>query len=463
MNTLETFRFWLEPDKDIPQFKRLHWELVPVPIADVLQQGIHPWMGPDKHPSLDDVFLERFNQDATKVSGLTRFGLTNDIMQSNAYYGNKASRFERMLESIRDNVYFVDELPYLDLLEIAKRRIRDVWDHGMALRLADKANPGFHELRQFLKSKDRRLKLAGYDDIGKYNLGTILSLEDFADKDALLIAEGIPTPNFRNTEFLNSVTDDRGRLRLVTELKHLTVTSLFRSTDPRLCGVHIQWHVTRSGNHLTFHPDIGGSPTKRAVAEEFAARWRTDQGRLVFQAGIEHLTKMADLEEATPTFPRLNYKSKDEGQIAIAELAQARIETFHIGPYPTLTLNGERLREILRSYAVPMTGNKEELLGKLAKLAATTYAEKESVLNDYFANNRLVRATKLPTMSTKLYVLADVPEIHGLLLMMYALRHLRGNTILEPSHENTAYSIEELALALVNGKVSLDGGFVRAA
>jgi len=172
---------------------------------------------------------------------------------------------------------------------------------------------------------------------------------------------------------------------------------------------------------------------------------------------------MADLEEATPSFPRLNYKSKDEGQIAIAELMQARIEAFHIGSYPTCALNGERLREVLRAYAVPMTGNKEELLGKLAKLAAQKYAEKEHFMNAYFANNRLVRATKLPTMSTKLYVLADVPELHGLLLTMYALRHLRGNTILEPSHENTAYSIEELALALVNGKVSLDGGFVRAA
>ena len=463
MNTLETFRLWLEPDKDIPQFKRLHWELVPVPVADVLIHGVHPWMGPDKHPSLEEAFLERFNQDTSKVTALTRFGLTHDICAPGAYYGNKASRFERMIESIRDDVYFVDELTYLDLLEIAKGRVRDAWDHTTALTLAEKAHPGFHELRQFLKSKDKRLKLSGYDDIGNYNLGTILSLDDFADKDALLIAEGIPTPNFRDTRFLHSVTDDQGRLRLVPELKHVTMTALFRSKDPRLCGVHIQWHVTRSGNNLTFHPDIGGSPTKRAVAEEFAARWRTDQGRLVFQTDIDHLTRMTELEEATPSFPRLNYKSKDEGQTAVAELAQTRIEAYYIGAYPTCALNGEQLRDVLRTYGVPMTGNKEELLGKLAKLAANKYAEKERAMDAYFTVNRLVLATKLPATTVKLSVLEDVPKLHSLLLTMYALRHLRGNAILEPGHENNTYTIEELALALVTGKVSLVGGFVRAA
>ncbi|NUM55789.1 MAG: hypothetical protein HUU46_19280 [Candidatus Hydrogenedentes bacterium] len=463
MKTLETFRLWLEPDNDIPQFNRLRWDLVPVPVADVLLHGVHPWMGPDKHPSLEEAFLERFNQDAARVTTLTGLGYTSNITSPGAYYGKMSSRFERLLENIRDDVYFVDELTYLDLLEIAKGRIRETWDHGMALRLAEKAHPGFQDLRQFLKSKDKRIKLSSYDDIDNYNLGALLSLEDFADKDTLLIAEGIPTPNFRHTRFLQSVTDEQGRLRLVPELKHLTMTTLLRSKDPRLCGVHIQWHVTRSGNNLTFHPDVGGSPTKRAAAEEFATRWRTDRGRLVFQTDMEHLSKMTEVEEAAPSFPRLNYKSKDEGQTAYAELRQARIEAYHIGKYPTCASNGEQLREVLRTYGVPMTGNKEELLAKLAKLAAQKYAEKQQDMNAYFTANRLVLVTKLPATAVKLSVLEDVPTLHCLLLTMYALRHLRGNAILEPNHENNTYTTEELALALVNGKVSLVGGFVRAA
>jgi len=84
-------------------------------------------------------------------------------------------------------------------------------------------------------------------------------------------------------------------------------------------------------------------------------------------------------------------------------------------------------------------------------------------MDTYFTANRLVLVTKLPATTVKLSVLEDAPMLHSLLLTMYALRHLRGNAILEPGHENTTYTIEELALALVNGKVSLVGGFVRAA
>lgn len=460
MSTLETFRFWLEPDKVIPQFKRLHWELILVPVADVLLHGVHPWMGPDKHPSLEEVFLERFNQETAKARALTRFGLTHDICSPSAYYGGKGSRFERMLESIRDDIYFVDDLAYLEVLEIAKQRLAEIWDHCTALTLAEKAYPGFQDLRQFLKSKDPRLKLSGYDDIGKYNLGKILSLEDFADKDALIIAEGIPTPNFRDTRFLQSVTDEQGRLRLVPELKHVTMTTLFRSNDPRLTGVHLQWHVTRSGQTLTFHPDVGGSPIKRTVAGEFAARWRTDHGRLVFQTSIDNLSRMTETDAATPSFPRLSYKSKDEGQIASAELTLTRIEAFYIGTYPTCALNGEQLREVLRAYGVPMTGNKEELLEKLAKLAARKYQEKQQGMDAYFTANRFVLIAKQAYTCAKLSIFEDVPKLHNLILTMYALRHLRGNVILEPTHENVTYSVDELAFALVTGKVNLTGGFV---
>jgi hypothetical protein len=46
---------------------------------------------------------------------------------------------------------------------------------------------------------------------------------------------------------------------------------------------------------------------------------------------------------------------------------------------------------------------------------------------------------------------------------MYALHHLRGNVVLETSHENATCSIEELALALLHGKVAFEGALVRVA
>ena len=51
---METFRLWLEPDNDIPQFKRLRFEKVTVPLADVLLRGIHPWQGRDTNTSLKE-------------------------------------------------------------------------------------------------------------------------------------------------------------------------------------------------------------------------------------------------------------------------------------------------------------------------------------------------------------------------------------------------------------------------
>jgi len=42
---VKTFRLWLEPDGDFPQFTLLKWELVDVPLRDVLLGGVHPWMG----------------------------------------------------------------------------------------------------------------------------------------------------------------------------------------------------------------------------------------------------------------------------------------------------------------------------------------------------------------------------------------------------------------------------------
>lgn len=463
MSTVDTFRLFLEPDRDIPQFKRLAWERTEVSIRDVLLCGVHPWMGPDKHTSLEEVLVDRLNKDAAKPAGLFEFGLAHNVGLNTGYYSDNTSRFERVLANIRETVYFVDGFGYLDAIEVAKRRLAENWNHATALSLAEKAYRGFQELRQFLKSKDKRLKLSGYDDIARYDLGRVLSLDEFADHDALIIAEGIPTPNFRNAESLRSVTDDKGRLRLVPELRHLTMTALFRSEDPRLCGVHLMWHVARSGNHLTFHPDVGGSTLKRAVAEEFATRWRTDRGRLVFQTSMDRIEEMIAGGAATPSFPRLNYRGSDEGQTATAEVAQVRVESFYVGAYPTNRLNGEQLKEVLGAYGVPKTGNKDELVRKLAALAAAKYAEKQQELDAYFSKNRFVLVGKQPAAAVKLRVLEDVPKLHNLLLAMYALRHLRGSAILDTGNENTTYTTAELAQGLVAGSVTLQGAFVSAA
>jgi hypothetical protein len=48
-----------------------------------------------------------------------------------------------------------------------------------------------------------------------------------------------------------------------------------------------------------------------------------------------------------------------------------------------------------------------------------------------------------------------------MLLAMYAVKHVRGNTILEASHVNDTFELEDLARALIGGNVSVNGVFLR--
>ena len=251
-HTLKTFRFSLEPDAQFPQFKRLAFQPVEVSIRDVLMGGVHPWTtnndGTDVHPSLIDAFIERLNDDTAKVAELDSFGYCHDVSAQQGYYYDKKTRFERTLEYIRKDMWFVEGLSYLQLLDIAKRRLRESWNHRTARTLAERAYPVFQDLRGFLKAKDKRIKLSGYSDIDQYDLGQVLSLDDFEGRDSLLIGEAVPSLNFRNASLLGSVTDKEGRLRLVPGIRKVTLTMIPQPSD----YVHMVWHVERDGKTCQF-------------------------------------------------------------------------------------------------------------------------------------------------------------------------------------------------------------------
>jgi len=46
---------------------------------------------------------------------------------------------------------------------------------------------------------------------------------------------------------------------------------------------------------------------------------------------------------------------------------------------------------------------------------------------------------------------------------MFAMKHLRADRILDPAYDNTAYSEDALARALLNRQVMLQGTFVTVA
>jgi hypothetical protein len=463
MSTLKTFRFWFEPDDQFPMFKQLAWELVEVSIRDVLMGGIHPWTtnhdSTDVHPSLIDAFVQRLNSERAKIAELDGFGYCYDVSAQQGYYYEKKTRFERTLEYVQKNVQFVDDLSYPQLLQIAKRRLRDVWDHRTARTLAEQAHPGFQELRQFLKAKNKSIKLSGYDDIEQYDLGQVLALEDFDGRDSLLIAEAIPSLNFRRTAFLGNVTDGQGKLRLVPDIRKVTLTMIPEGSD----YVHLVWHVERDGETCKFRPEIGKSDSKRRKAREFAEKWRTDQGRLCFSTSMARLSEMVEGRIVLPSFPTLNYTFDHKGPAASAQVPDSRVPAYFIGGFYDRKSNGDTLKEILREYGVSMTGNKAKLLQKLAKLAARQYAERRPQMDAFFSEYRFVRINATPPRSERLPLLEDEPLLRNLILTMYAMKHLRGNAILDVAHDNNTYTEEQLAHALLIGKVGFSGAFLRVA
>jgi hypothetical protein len=48
-----------------------------------------------------------------------------------------------------------------------------------------------------------------------------------------------------------------------------------------------------------------------------------------------------------------------------------------------------------------------------------------------------------------------------MILTMYMVKHLRGNTILEAKHNNDTFDLLSLARSLIKREVSVDGAFMR--
>ncbi len=68
----------------------------------------------------------------------------------------------------------------------------------------------------------------------------------------------------------------------------------------------------------------------------------------------------------------------------------------------------------------------------------------------------------LPENTENLALLSDLGPLGNLVLTMYAARHLRGDAVLDVTHVNDTFSDAELALALVTGRTSPKGAFLRA-
>jgi len=455
---MKTIQLRLEPDQQMPMFSRLHWDLVDVSFGDVLETGVHPWAGNNMHHDLPDAVCAKLNQTEYKPEGLLAHRMLVDLTvnPTNAM-GNK-TRMEVFLNRVQKEVYFCDaSLDFPALSKIARASLLERWNRSLALRLAERLNPSFQELRRFLKSKDPRVKLKSQMELDQYNWGHILSLDDFANHERLLIDEAFGPVNFRTRAFLDAVTDDKRRLRLKGRIDHVTLTQA--SDTPQ--RIPLLWHAERKGHGWRLRPNVGSSTEARTVAREFATRWRQDGGQLCFTTHTEDLITMVKSDAARASFPNLRYTRTPHPLKVVGEIGRDRVPVYTLGGIPTLKSNGEYLKGILREHGAATSGVKKVLAERIAKVTADEYAKYEPLFDRFFTENRFVRVASEVQFGQQIPILDRDNSLKGLLLRVYALRHLRGNVVIDPDYRNESCAAKDLALALITEHVGLKGGFMQ--
>ena len=168
-------------------------------------------------------------------------------------------------------------------------------------------------------------------------------------------------------------------------------------------------------------------------------------------------------EDVNVSFPTLNCGMQVRHPTARIGVDGPKVGLFCLGGFPTARFSGSDLKAVLRVHGVSMTGTKKQLLEKLARLAATRYADVYDELEAHFACHRYVRIRGASSATELFPVLEEERSLRNLLLAMYLLKHLRGNAVVDASHVNDSYSDEELAHALVTGGVNIAGAFALAA
>jgi hypothetical protein len=303
------------------------------------------------------------------------------------------------------------------------------------------------------------VKLRSYDDLDNYDLSQVLSLKDFDTEDKVIISQGLPVTNFRRESFMDEVTNKDGLIRLAECIPHFELSPVDSAAGYGYSKLIFNGKVKDGEVFLT--PTLTESSDIRSEAQMIATKWRLDDSKYCFRTSIANLSRMHTEDRMQIRFPHLDYVRKKAPAESSGKLKTEGIESFTIGGYVTARSSGDTIKEILRHYQVPMTGTKDKLLEKLAKLAAREYKKRKSEMKHYFRENRFVKINNSHSQSHSQFPLLDTERLRNLLLTLFAFRHLRGNVILDTDYENDAVDLVSLAKSLVNEEISLPGTFLR--
>lgn len=452
-------KVWLEPDFRIPAFLRLRCEGIEVPIKDVLLEGIHPesamGMGGDWCQAAE-LFAQKLNDTICRFESLSVHRLDMDVqMVRGGALHDRRTALERTLEFVERDVYFADDVSYDQIVKQAKTFLRNHWSREHAWNLMVGSRSGFAELRAFLKRKHPRLKIVSYDDMKELNLAELLSVDDFLAEEQSLVREGLACHNLRKPVALHDLVDGRHRLRF---LKRIEWFEMVVNPSSAYGNGHVKYTCSLKGNEVHFEPKLSHAVEQRGFAKKFARKYRATGGDYCFAMPVSQVQEILDREPVSLRFPNVRYLQRLKGLQASARLRKEQIPKFAVSWRKMETL--DQFRDALRAHGWKISGKKSVLVKRTAQLAAERYAELAPVLCEWFSDRRFVRVPKDQTFAEPFPLLEEDP-LKNLLLSMFLLRHLRGNTVVDVDHENKSVQPEDMAEALLNGKAKLSGCFLK--
>ena len=105
---LKTYQHHLEPDPEIPRLQVLAVDVVEVPIADVLQRGIHPVWTFEDPTTLQEAFVQGLYAVDIEIPHLEQLDFCGnvDALTQARYYQGKCP-FQQLVEHLKHGLRFV--------------------------------------------------------------------------------------------------------------------------------------------------------------------------------------------------------------------------------------------------------------------------------------------------------------------------------------------------------------------
>jgi len=463
---IQTYQLRLVADATVPRFKRLVCSLVDVSLSDVFHHGVHPHshttgLGHDAWGTAD-AMIERLNDQGAFVPGLQPHHVGYNIVRPTTATRHSWRQtqptvlLDRLFETVRDGVYFVDDLSYVQLREIAIARLQEMWCHGVARKLVGEMGRDFAGIRAFLKSVEPNIKLTGYDSLDQYDLGDVLRVDHFLTEDRLLLLHGLELQNFRIPEALSRLTDRDGRLRLASRIDGCCIEWRSRPDNKEAT---LKYKCLVDHDRVRWQPDIGVANAPRQQAREIAQDLGNGTGQYCFETSLGEMDRALDDPRLRLRFPWLRYGAAHVEWTPSAKLRHSAVPCYMVPKPLDADRTNECLQNTLREFGWKTSGRKEQLVRRIAQLLAEEYQRTESELDEFFGSRRFVKL-KAGHLGWQRFPVLHDHTLNPSLLAMYCLRHMRGNVILEASHHNTSVTLTDLAEALLHRRVKLDGAFV---